>query len=90
MITAKSGVSVALAAALVALSSASISTPALAKGTKAAQAVHCYGVNDCKGQSDCKSGNHECKGMNDCKGQGFKALSKSACLAKHGSLTAPE
>ena len=63
MITAKSGVSVALAAALVALSSASISTPALAKGTKAAQAVHCYGVNDCKGQSDCKSGNHECKGV---------------------------
>jgi uncharacterized membrane protein len=89
MNTVKSGVSLAVAAAVIALSSASVSTPAIAKAATA-KLVHCYGVNDCKGQSDCKSGNHDCKGMNDCKGQGFKALSKKACTAQHGSLTAPK
>ena len=51
--------------------------------------VHCYGVNSCKGQSDCKSGNHDCKGQNDCKGQGFKAMTAKACKTAGGSLTAP-
>jgi hypothetical protein len=85
MITAKSGVSIAAAAALLALSGAGINAPALAKGAKT---VHCYGVNACKGQSDCKSGNHDCKGQNDCKGQGFKEMTSKACTAAGGSLTA--
>jgi hypothetical protein len=46
-----------------------------------------YGVNSCKGQSDCKSGNHDCKGLNDCKGQGFKDLTADQCKAQHGSQT---
>jgi uncharacterized membrane protein len=89
MNTVKSGVRVAVAAAVIALSSASVSTPAFAKAATA-KVVPCFGVNDCKGQSDCKSGNHDCKGMNDCKGQGFKELSKKACVAQHGSLTPPK
>jgi uncharacterized membrane protein len=85
MTPSKSAVSFAAAAALIAITGASMSTPVMAKGT-AAQ-VHCYGVNSCKGQSDCKSGNHDCKGQNDCKGQGFKAESKAQCKVDGGSLT---
>ena len=86
MTSSKSAVSFAAAAALIALSGATVASPALAQG---AQTVHCYGVNACKGQSDCKSGNHDCKGMNACKGQGFKDLTAKACTSQHGSLTPP-
>ena len=81
----RTSVSFAAAAAVVAIT-ASAPTIAIAKG---ATAVHCYGVNSCKGTSDCKSGTHDCKGMNDCKGQGFKAISAKACKSQHGSTTAP-
>jgi hypothetical protein len=47
----------------------------------------CYGVNSCKGMSDCKSAGHDCKGMNSCKGQGFKDLSAKECAEQHGSPT---
>jgi hypothetical protein len=87
MTLTKSGVSIAAAAALIALSGASLPTPAFAAD---AQTVHCFGVNACKGQSDCKSGSHDCKGMNSCKGQGFKDLTSKACSAQGGSLTAPK
>lgn len=82
----KSGVSIAAAAAMLAIAGASISTPAFA----GAKEVACYGVNSCKGTSDCKSGTHDCKGQNSCKGQGFKHESKKACAAAGGSLTPPE
>lgn len=85
MITVRTGVSLAAAAAVIAIS-ATAPTVAVAKG---GATVHCYGVNTCKGTSDCKSGNHDCKGMNDCKGQGFKALTTGACKKAGGSLTAP-
>ena len=87
MTATKSGISIAAAAALIALSGASIPGTAAAKD---APTVHCYGVNACKGQSDCKSGKHDCKGMNSCKGQGFKALTTQACTAQGGSLTEPK
>lgn len=87
MFTVRTGVSLATSAALVAFAVAVPSTAVLAKG---AATVHCYGVNTCKGTSDCKSGNHDCKGMNDCKGQGFKELSAKTCQAQGGSLTAPK
>lgn len=82
----RTGVSFAATAAVIAISAAA-PTVAVAKG--GAKLVHCYGVNTCKGTSDCKSGNHDCKGMNDCKGQGFKALTAKACSKAGGSLTAP-
>jgi len=41
--------------------------------------VKCFGVNKCKGHSDCKSANNSCKGHNSCKGQGFVKMSKDAC-----------
>ena len=30
----------------------------------------CKGMNDCKGQGGCKSGDNGCKGKNSCKGKG--------------------
>lgn len=87
MTPSKTAVSFAAAAALIAITGASLSTPAMAKDAKV---VHCYGVNSCKGTSDCKSGTHDCKGQNDCKGQGFKAESAKTCAADGGSLTTPK
>lgn len=81
-------VRLAAAAAFLALSSASLTSPAFAAEAQA-DAVHCYGVNSCKGMSDCKSANHDCKGLNACKGQGFKATTATACTAAGGSLTEP-
>jgi uncharacterized membrane protein len=89
MTPSKSAVSFAAAAALIALSGASLSSPAMAKGSHA-KTVECFGVNACKGQSDCKSASHDCKGQNDCKGQGFKNESAKQCKADGGSLTAPK
>ncbi|CAH0352134.1 hypothetical protein BH11PSE5_BH11PSE5_06210 [soil metagenome] len=88
MITMKSGVSIATTAALLAIAGIGASSPVFAAG--GAKAVHCYGVNSCKGTSDCKTAKNECKGLNDCKGQGFKALSSKACAAAGGSLTEPK
>jgi hypothetical protein len=43
--------------------------------------VHCEGVNECKGHSDCKAGDHECKGMNSCKGKGYVNMTQADCDA---------
>lgn len=85
MINLKSGVSAAATAALLAMAMTSAAPTFAADG--AVKVVHCYGINSCKGTSDCKSGAHECKGQNDCKGEGFKAVTAKACAAAGGSLT---
>jgi hypothetical protein len=41
--------------------------------------VQCWGVNACKGKSDCKTPDSECTGKNSCKGQGYVKMSRSAC-----------
>lgn len=87
MSTIKTGLSVATAAALIAMAGASVPGTAIAKDAKT---VHCYGVNSCKGQSDCKTAKSDCKGMNSCKGQGFKDLSTTACTKQGGSVTEPK
>jgi len=79
----KTSLSIATAAAFIALTGASVATSAYA----ADETVKCFGVNSCKGTSDCKSGNHECKGQNSCKGQGFKAETAAKCKADGGSTT---
>lgn len=86
MTSITSGVSFAAAAALLALGTTGVSTTAFAKADKA-QTVHCYGVNSCKGTSDCKTAANECKGMNVCKGHGFKEMTAKACTTAGGSLT---
>lgn len=80
-----SGVSFATTAAIIAVAAAASATPVMA--TEGAEQVHCYGINACKGTSDCKTTKHECKGQNDCKGHGFKIMSAKQCTAEGGSLT---
>ena len=89
MNASKTKLSLAAAAAVFAFSNLA-SAPALAKDSKSDKLVHCYGVNSCKGTSDCKTMKHECKGHNDCKGSGFKELTAEACKAQGGSLTEPK
>ncbi len=48
--------------------------------------VHCYGINKCKGNNDCKSATNACKGKSSCKGQGFVTMSKHACDAVGGKV----
>jgi uncharacterized membrane protein len=85
----KTARTLASAAAVFAMASATTLSIAHAQDSSSAAKVQCFGVNSCKGTSDCKSGNHDCKGQNDCKGQGFKAESAKACAAQHGSTTPP-
>ncbi len=86
----KSGAGLAAAAALFAVASlANAATPPEGSTGRALQSndtVHCYGVNSCKGSSDCKTTMQECKGMNACKGHGFKALAAGACLSRGGTI----
>lgn len=89
MASSRTTIGFATAAALIALSGAMVSGPTFAKDAKQADTVHCYGVNSCKGTSDCKTAKNDCKGLNDCKGQGFKALTAEACKTQGGSQTEP-
>ncbi len=57
------------------------------KSIRASDKVHCYNVNSCKGQADCKTSANECKGMNSCKGQGFKGAEAKACLDQGGVIS---
>lgn len=85
MITVKTGIGAAASAALIAIAAIN-AAPAVAESGKDAK-VHCYGVNSCKGSSDCKTAEHACKGQNDCKGHGFKEMTAEACTAAGGTTT---
>jgi hypothetical protein len=61
---------------------ASLSTQVMAEEAQ----VHCYGINGCKGQNDCKTADNACKGMGSCKGQGFKATTLAACNDAGGTV----
>ena len=80
---------IASQAALLAATLSVLPAPAMA-AAKSAKAVHCYGINTCKGTSDCATAKNSCKGQNTCKGQGFKEESKDQCMADGGSLTEPK
>ena len=87
MTIVRTSMSLAAAAAVVAISAAA---PTAATAAKAGGAkIHCYGINTCKGTSDCKTAKNECRGQNDCKGMGFKEVTSKQCTAAGGSLTAP-
>lgn len=86
MKTKKKVSTIALAATAAALFSTLPMAPVHAEAAK----VHCYGVNKCKGQNDCKTAKNSCKGMGSCKGQGFKAMSKAECVKEHGSVNKPK
>ena len=55
------------------------------KSTEEAK-VQCYGINACKGQSECKTATNACKGKNACQGKGFLTTTEKDCKAKGGKL----
>jgi hypothetical protein len=58
-----------------------------AGGEKTASAVHCAGINSCKGQGSCKSAKNACKGQNSCKGEGVvDTASADECTTKGGTV----
>jgi hypothetical protein len=83
MIDSKKAMGVAMAVAAAGL--LSTAAPVFAAGDSDAT-VHCYGVNQCKGQNDCKTAENACKGMGSCKGHGFVAIPASACEEKGGTV----
>jgi hypothetical protein len=52
--------------------------------------VACLGANSCKGQSECKSFDHECQAMNSCKGKGFALMTEKECKDKGGKVIDPD
>jgi len=89
MASDKMTLSIATSAAIFALAMAAPASAGSGAHSDGAN-VPCYGVNSCKGESDCKTARNECKGQNSCKGEGFKEMSKKACAAAGGSLKAPK
>ena len=80
---APSVLAIASQAALLAVALAALPASAEAKSAKA---VHCYGINSCKGQGSCKTAENACKGQNVCKGHGFLATTAAECSAKGGKV----
>jgi hypothetical protein len=80
----------AATAAMLALSACAVAgTPpkgSTGASVAASDKVHCYGVNSCKGQAECKTAANDCKGLNSCKAQGFKAATAKACLEQGGTI----
>jgi uncharacterized membrane protein len=86
MNTVTKSISIATTAAILAMSTMGVAAHA-APAKAAKELVHCYGVNTCKGTSDCATAKTSCKGQNECKGQGFLAKTKKQCAKLGGSLT---
>ena len=89
MNSAQKTISLAATAAMLAATGLSISAHAAEKA-KPKDLVHCYGINTCKGTSDCATAKTSCKGQNSCKGSGFISTTAKECAAKGGSLTEPK
>jgi uncharacterized membrane protein len=86
MNTVTKSISIATTAAILAMSAmGAVAHAGPAKAGK--EVVHCYGVNSCKGTSDCATAKTSCKGQNECKGAGFLAKTKKECAKLGGSLT---
>jgi len=86
-ITTKSRASLAGAAALIALATASLSTPSFAAEKAKEEPSRCYGINTCKGSSLCATAKNQCKGQNECKGMGVLLKTPTECKALGGTLT---
>lgn len=85
IVSAKSGASLAAAAAALFLAGAVAAPQVKAEDAKG----HCMGANACKGQSACKSASNACKGQNACKGKGFSEMTKADCAKIEGAKFEP-
>jgi hypothetical protein len=49
--------------------------------------VKCFGINECKGQSQCGvPGANSCAGQNECKGKGWLQISTEECTTQGGRV----
>jgi hypothetical protein len=70
------------AAVLFAAGTLALTSPA----AQAGESVKCFGVNACKGQSQCRTAQSQCNGHNKCEGKGWiKMESVAACEANGGT-----
>ena len=83
-----SRISLAGAAAMIALASMAAIAPAHAAEKE--QVGRCYGINTCKGTGLCATAKSDCKGLNECKGQGVLVKTPTECKALGGTLTEPK
>ena len=59
------------------------------KAGETSMAIHCGGVNSCKGQGACKGVDNSCKGQNGCKGKGWiEQPTAKDCTDKGGTVLA--
>jgi hypothetical protein len=84
-ISAKSGASIAAAAAALFLAGAVAPVAHAAEEAKG----HCVGANACKGTGACKTANNACKGQNACKGTGFTSTTAAECAKVEGAKFEP-
>ncbi len=80
---------VLIASAVAALFAAGLVGPP-ASPAQAADPIHCYGINACKGKGDCGGKGHTCAGENTCKGKGYIKLDRETCLKIQGARVAEE
>lgn len=85
MTTKKMASLIATAAAIAFITAPMTSTFAMANSKK----VPCYGVNACKGKSECKTANNACNGQNDCKGKGYVMKTAKSCKKSGGKTEEP-
>lgn len=76
---------IATAAAFAFVTAPITSTLVQAKGKK----IFCYGVNSCKGKSDCSTAEAVCKGENTCKGKGYLSMTAEQCKKAGGTIKIP-
>jgi hypothetical protein len=90
MVDVKQGAGIATAAAMLAMAAMAQAADSVApvKGSAlhANDPVHCFGVNACKGQSDCHTATNDCKTLNACKSKGWKQMTAAKCFAKKGFI----
>lgn len=46
--------------------------------------IACYGINGCKGKTQCATAHNACPGLNSCQGKGFLRVAPADCTAKGG------
>ena len=61
-------------------------TARAADKTKEGKAVHCAGINACKGHGSCAGADNACKAQNTCKGKGWVEMTDKDCTAKKGTV----
>lgn len=81
-LTKKSGASMALTAAALIISGATLIATANAETFKG----RCFGVNGCAGKGACKTAKNDCKGQNKCKGQGWLEMLNTECADQGGQF----